>query len=78
MSLTCDSQHARCIVLIFFNKKMNSSLLLLANDKVCKAKITSLVEHSDLKPNCASITRFLDLHTQYATQSLTGARLKFY
>lgn len=60
---------------------MNSSILLFANDKVnkvCGAKITSLVQHLDLNPTCALVTRFLDLHTQYATQSLTGARLKFY
>lgn len=46
---------------------MNSSLLLFANDKVnkvCGAKITSLVQHLDLKPNCALVTRFLDLYTQ--------------
>lgn len=52
-----------CFVFI----KINSSLLLFANDKekkVCGAKISSLVQHLDLKPNCTSVMRFLDLHTK--------------
>lgn len=64
--MTSNMLHALfCFVLC--KKKMNSSLLLFANDKVnkvCGAKIASLVQHLDLKPNCALVLRFLDLHTQ--------------